>query len=259
MAMSISPEVRMFFRDIKEHPDDDTPRLIFADWLQEHGDAARAARGEFLRLQVLRHHLAPDDPGYELLKRREGELFTEHRWAWLGPLRDAARAWTFERGMIQITAQAEKMLTPEVWAWARTEAGLWIDALTLTDLTHVHFFQLAGSPPLVPLNRLDLSDNRLQADLLPLFSGHLLPFLTELVLSRNRLTADHMPCLAQRRPFHCLTFLDLQYNRLDDTAAAMLAESPHLQNLTTLRVGHNRFTLDGIVLLRQAFGERVRF
>ncbi len=37
------PEVRIFFRDIKEHPDDDTPRLVFADWLQEHGDAAAAA------------------------------------------------------------------------------------------------------------------------------------------------------------------------------------------------------------------------
>src|SRR5262249_8163694 len=48
-SASIPSEVRMFFRDIKEHPDDDTPRLIFADWLQEHGDAAAAARGEFLR------------------------------------------------------------------------------------------------------------------------------------------------------------------------------------------------------------------
>src|SRR5215469_3647811 len=168
-SASISPEVRMFFRDIKEHPDDDTPRLIFADWLQEHGDAAAAARGEFLRLQVLRHRLSLDDPNYGLLKRREGELFTEHRWTWLGPLVDAAKTWTFERGMVQITAEAHKLPTPEVTAWARTEAALWIDALTLPEMTigrhglrvfgaaEVINDRLAYSPLLAQLNRLDLS------------------------------------------------------------------------------------------------------
>src|SRR5262245_41658733 len=34
---------------IRAAPDDDAPRLIFADWLEEHGDADRA---EFIRVQV---------------------------------------------------------------------------------------------------------------------------------------------------------------------------------------------------------------
>ena len=38
-----------FLADICEHPEDDTPRLVFADWLDDHGDQARA---EFIRLQV---------------------------------------------------------------------------------------------------------------------------------------------------------------------------------------------------------------
>jgi uncharacterized protein (TIGR02996 family) len=37
-----------FIRAIVENPFDDAPRLIFADWLEEHGDAARA---EFIRVQ----------------------------------------------------------------------------------------------------------------------------------------------------------------------------------------------------------------
>lgn len=37
-------------RAILQHPDDDTPRLIFADWLDEHGEADRA---EFIRAQCL--------------------------------------------------------------------------------------------------------------------------------------------------------------------------------------------------------------
>lgn len=34
--------------DILAHPEDDTPRLILADWLDEHGEAER---GEFIRVQ----------------------------------------------------------------------------------------------------------------------------------------------------------------------------------------------------------------
>src|SRR5262249_52273565 len=35
-------------RAIEAEPDDDLPRLVFADWLEEHGDEARA---RFIRLQ----------------------------------------------------------------------------------------------------------------------------------------------------------------------------------------------------------------
>ncbi len=37
--MSLEPS---FLADILEHPDDDTPRLVFADWLDDHGEADRA-------------------------------------------------------------------------------------------------------------------------------------------------------------------------------------------------------------------------
>jgi uncharacterized protein (TIGR02996 family) len=37
-------------RAVLAAPDDDAPRLIYADWLDEHGDPARA---EFIRAQVV--------------------------------------------------------------------------------------------------------------------------------------------------------------------------------------------------------------
>ncbi len=37
-----------FLEDITEHPDDDTPRLVYADWLDDHGQPERA---EFIRVQ----------------------------------------------------------------------------------------------------------------------------------------------------------------------------------------------------------------
>jgi uncharacterized protein (TIGR02996 family) len=45
-------------RAICETPDDDTPRLVFADWLQEHGEEERA---EFIRVQCEAARLAADD------------------------------------------------------------------------------------------------------------------------------------------------------------------------------------------------------
>src|SRR5919205_623303 len=37
-----------FLRAVADHPDEDGPRLVLADWLDERGDAARA---EFVRVQ----------------------------------------------------------------------------------------------------------------------------------------------------------------------------------------------------------------
>lgn len=41
-----------FLRDIVEHPDDLTPRLILADWLEEQAHPIQKARAEFIRLMV---------------------------------------------------------------------------------------------------------------------------------------------------------------------------------------------------------------
>jgi uncharacterized protein (TIGR02996 family) len=45
------PHAVAFLRDVIEHPDDDAPRLIFADWLDDNSDSDRA---EFIRVQVER-------------------------------------------------------------------------------------------------------------------------------------------------------------------------------------------------------------
>jgi uncharacterized protein (TIGR02996 family) len=73
-----------FLRAIRAHPDDDTPRLIYADWLDEHGDPAQA---EFVRLQIelepIRDQL--DQPRVRELAERESILLATHGHDWLGP------------------------------------------------------------------------------------------------------------------------------------------------------------------------------
>jgi uncharacterized protein (TIGR02996 family) len=67
-------------RAVCEHPDEDTPRLVFADWLQENGEPKYA---EFVRLQVRHAELlrygAPDTEDFAR-KARELWLRFGGRW-----------------------------------------------------------------------------------------------------------------------------------------------------------------------------------
>jgi uncharacterized protein (TIGR02996 family) len=51
MAMTTAHDREALLNAIREAPDDDLPRLAFADWLDEHGDEAERARACFIRLQ----------------------------------------------------------------------------------------------------------------------------------------------------------------------------------------------------------------
>jgi uncharacterized protein (TIGR02996 family) len=66
-----------FLQAILDEPDDDTPRLIYADWLEERGDP----RGEFIRLQCLIEKNKAGIHWLPALRRRERELLTQaHLW-----------------------------------------------------------------------------------------------------------------------------------------------------------------------------------
>jgi uncharacterized protein (TIGR02996 family) len=60
-----------FIEAIRQQSDDRSRWLIFADWLEERGDA----HGELIRLQVHLSELPADDPGRGPLEARESELF----------------------------------------------------------------------------------------------------------------------------------------------------------------------------------------
>ena len=56
---------------IVAHADEDTPRLAYADWLDEHGDPDRAA---FIRVQCRLAQMSPGDPEWVELTERQLEL-----------------------------------------------------------------------------------------------------------------------------------------------------------------------------------------
>jgi uncharacterized protein (TIGR02996 family) len=83
-------------RAICENPDDDAPRLIYADWLDEHGDPRQA---EFVRVQVELARLLPADrPGHPLAAREQALWRDLRKWRYV--LGDWLSLYiqTFERG-----------------------------------------------------------------------------------------------------------------------------------------------------------------
>src|SRR5579883_1931059 len=80
-----------------EAPDDDGPRLIYADLLDERGDP----RGEFIRVQLALAKLPPADPRRPELIAREKELLDDHRDEWLAPFRRLVSAAEFRRGFVE--------------------------------------------------------------------------------------------------------------------------------------------------------------
>jgi uncharacterized protein (TIGR02996 family) len=89
-----------FIRAILADPDDDALRLVYADWLEEHGNPDDAARAEFIRTQMDLASLADDDPRRPALEDREHELLVKHHPRWLGDWPRYVPHWRFERGFL---------------------------------------------------------------------------------------------------------------------------------------------------------------
>jgi uncharacterized protein (TIGR02996 family) len=88
---------------IAAHPHEDTPRLVYADWLDEHGQPVRA---EFIRAQIeiARLELLPRaaQNAFVPVYRRHQQLLDDHRPELLGPLAplDDVATIMFRRGFV---------------------------------------------------------------------------------------------------------------------------------------------------------------
>lgn len=93
----MSPE-KPFLEAIRDAPEDDLPRLVFADWLDENGQPDRA---EFIRVQCELAKLTFGHPDYYSLWSRSEEIFREHRPNWEVTLPEGIQfGQTFTRGLI---------------------------------------------------------------------------------------------------------------------------------------------------------------
>jgi uncharacterized protein (TIGR02996 family) len=176
-----------FFHTFQQDPDDDAPRLVYADWLDDRGDDASATRAELIRVQVELVRLPPPSPRAAELGDRQAEMLEwgERRWvgAWAGVL----DGWTFRRGLVEAVR-----LDASVFLDRAADLFAAFPTLTVVKLRRVagHLPELAASPWLAHLRGLDLSDSDIAgADLGCLTSSRNICLLEALDLSDNPLGA----------------------------------------------------------------------
>jgi uncharacterized protein (TIGR02996 family) len=250
--------VAAFLRCIKDDPEDDAPRLILSDWLEERGDP----RGEFVRLQCYRARLGTGRAAVEL-EAREAELLLKHRAEWLGVLAERGIDTEFRRGLVKAGGSSRKLLSKRLAKMLHAEALDWVDNLRIDDATAEAVAKLAISPHWTCLTRLDLSGRIYYADQLAdrytvglgpqggvaLAALPLLSKVRELDLGLNDIGAEGVAALGALSHLGRLRSLSLRCNNLRDKGTAALASSRSLTGLTELHLNHNRIGAEGMAAL----------
>jgi uncharacterized protein (TIGR02996 family) len=268
------------FRSILAYPDDDAPRLIYADWLDEHGDPDRAA---FIRAQVELARMRLDHPKRDALVQIERTLLGKHAAAWSAWVPSWVRERKFHRGFLEwVRCDADAFIAGADELRRQTPlAGACLDgkghiarplfisrcleglrSLTLSvAVPPGGWMELANCRYLYRLRDLTLNSKG-PADqvVAALMGSDTLPALRRLRLTWCTMGDEQTARLVGHKWSARLRALDLRNNGIGDEGALAIAESPHLDRLVSLNLKGNAFAVDGRVAekLQQRFGGRVR-
>jgi uncharacterized protein (TIGR02996 family) len=256
-----APGHEPFLRAICEAPDDDAPRLVFADWLDETGDPDRA---EFIRLQI---RLAREQDPSPAIERRCKELFRTRGRAWSCALPGTYPLWV-EFAVTYVPRPVGTRIVfdprpdgPETWLDREPALTDWERGFPATayaqgrrDLFFAHVKEIAEFVPVhrLRLVNLDNPDRFIQA----LAEQPFLSKIRDLLLPMR--LADETIIALANSPFATgLRFVSLVANGLTDTAGWAVARSPHLSGIEMLHLVHNQFSEPVTAALRARYGFRV--
>ncbi len=206
---------------IIENPDDDTLRLVFADWLDENGDTDRA---EFIRLQVRRgYNWEWSTPDTQEDYRRERVLWKRYGDRWTAELpRFRGVYWNcFFRGFPQIRVRnAVSLLQKANAIWAASP----VEQVTIGTLQEEHARGLIESPLLERIRALSLGDQSVST------------FGLRVLLGSARI-----------RGMRAIRWGGYSFNFRDEGVRA-IATSPNLANLEELSLGYGNVITDEVAL-----------
>lgn len=262
-----------FVAEIRAHPRDDAPRLVYADYLDEAGDP----QGELIRVHVALSHLAPGDPQRRELELREEELLANYAEAWLAPLSElgaeGVSARSLQRGLIErvrikaaafleqgdeLCRRAPALFCLELRGVAGLLSKLARRALppqvTVLDLSAAgcgtaDLDGLAQSAWTAQIAELSLSFSQLQDAAVTLLLRCEWPRLVKLNLSVNRLGPDALGTIAQHKPPLLLESLSVSVNQIGDAGLQHLGQAPLARSLRELDVGSTGVTAAGLARL----------
>jgi len=249
--MSIEADLR---RTILDKPDDDDARLVYADWLEENGDLARA---EFIRIQIERNRLPWWREEHDWLEPRETKLLEDNCEQWLSELPDWAQEHAaFERGFVdQVFGQAlqwqqdsERILAvaPVRSLRLRKGRGRLFRSLLATDTSEL----LTG----LRLESLSLEAN----DFSPLAVMACLRGLRKLEIINCRLSPNVIDGFRRARSWEAVRHLEVFLSDIGNHRAAELLRCPALSALEHLHLVNNNLTGDTFLSALLERGEHLR-
>lgn len=239
---------------IRAESADDTPRLIFADWLDEHGEhagepwsIAPSIRAAFIRAQVEHARAEPHSPEARAAAARAATILKPLKGHWSRHLQRLILGSEFARGFIERVNVDAAILPSIAESLFDTEP---IQALQVTRFRtsagRVSLEPVFELPQLKGVEELDLSAQELtNTELTALFRSEPLAKLRRLAIRKSTASFNTLlKCLSGEKLAH-LTELDLRHN-------------PQFQGeLTKLwpRCAHRRFTALDLSHLPLRYGD----
>jgi uncharacterized protein (TIGR02996 family) len=271
-----------FVAAVRAELDDDLPRLIYADYLEERGDP----RGTFIRAQVELAHTPADDPRHRELLDQSAALLERHEDEWLGELSGELIEWGFRRGFLEVSLSINRFLEGEhAWLDGPTVSGVSVYAdkalppglltrfIASPRTAHVHSLNLgyewikdagcaliAGGQYFTSLLTLLLGNNGISDDgAIALATSPNLASLRCLWLRSNLIGDAGIAAFADSASFAGLRQLDLTNNEITSAGALALAQSSRFTELQSLKIAGNRFARQsrGAKALKERFGKKV--
>lgn len=250
------PENEQMLAAVLAAPDDDRPRLVYADWLMERGDP----RGEFIALQLkLGRTLSGAQGRYASasglkeaevmkLKQRELELIKRYEKVWV-PRERCFRTWAWRRGFLCSVVADLATFASQVGTVARMP----LESARLTGFKPEHVKTVMAGRAHPTLRFFDLSLNRLNARTIDVLGARLFSGARGLDLAVNDFSTAATAQALATLELPALERLSVCTTKLTDEGLARLAEAPFFARLTHLDVSFNRaLTFDGLQALRKA-------
>jgi uncharacterized protein (TIGR02996 family) len=233
-----------FLQTILENPDDDTPRLVFADWLEEQGNP----RGTFIRLQCQRAMMTQYDAGWKETLAQEAALLRQFEPDWSKPVLRLVDEVHYRRGFIEhVRVSATKLLNNA----ARLFRVAPICSIRMSRVDRLP--EVAAAPWLARVRELDLSHNSLGSrSLQALLESEHCRSLRLLRLDHCGLAMSSVRVVAGSASLQGLQSLSVSSNGLGVEGVGTLASSPNLSGLRELDLHDNHLLAAGGVALGAA-------
>lgn len=269
-----------FLHAILAHPEDDLPRLVYADWLEEQGRPEDMARAQFIRLEIEaeRYPLGSDERAR--LDRQTRKLLETFRTHWLP-------AWPVEllqnvilryhRGFIDDVEVPLDLFQRHAWLILESVPNTTLRLMPPVDIATIDPAALVvasdgwdrittlqfGSMTLCLWLFADPIGLDYDIEMLGLFlSADLLSNLKTLIMDNNPLPAEVLQQFArqfpQRRHAQNLEELSLAECGITGSGAMALAAMPGLPKLKRLNLTGNSIDPTVVVALRSRFGDAVQ-